>query len=72
METPGLVRNTSISPLKSHGFQRQPGDQVVFRLFPQSDQQNPGQLPKIILYICILSHIAISLPLVFSVFCAAY
>jgi hypothetical protein len=27
---------------------------------------------EVILYICILSHIAISLPLVFSVFCAAY
>jgi hypothetical protein len=26
----------------------------------------------VILYICILSHIAISLPLFFSVFCAAY
>jgi hypothetical protein len=27
---------------------------------------------QIILYICILSHIAISLPLFFAVFCAAY
>jgi hypothetical protein len=31
-----------------------------------------AQLHIVILYICILSHIAISLPLFFSVFCAAY